>query len=294
MAFKVAAASNAALVLLLLLQLCSGSTLNHVSSRKLPYRGKVIQDGESNEEIYRQYQDKLQEYREMAFSTKSDWNVLKRTKDGIEIATFSPGDDKDCPYIRMRATMPTSASSLYNFMSFANWKIFMPIINPFYHGINVENEFMVQGKKLILARKRSTSILGFGRRDFSLLAVISDVGSRDDETLVSGTISVIAPQLIPRYPGFTRAFQDMVCFYKPVGRHSDGTHQTELTIMLRTDLNDSTQDGAGGAVPMWLVVKTLGIAGSKAMQGLRKVVRRHATHRVPALVIQSNLCPGTW
>ena len=67
---------------------------------KQHYRGKVIQDGESNEEIYRHYQDKLQEYRDLAFSSRqSDWNVLKRTKDGIEIATLSTGDDCDCPYI---------------------------------------------------------------------------------------------------------------------------------------------------------------------------------------------------
>ena len=131
--------------------------------------------------------------------------------------------------------MPASATTLYNFMSFANWKIFMPILNPFYQGISVENEFTVQEKNMVVARKRSKSILGFGRRDFSLLAVTSSVGPRSD---------------IPRYEGFTRAFQDMVCFYKPVGRHSDGTQQTELTIMLRTDPNDSTHGGVGGAVPM--------------------------------------------
>ena len=281
-------AFKAAIGLLLLMKFCYGSALaNQVASGKQPsyYRGKVIQVGESNEEIYRHYQDKLQEYQDLAFSTRqSDWNILKRTNDGIEIATLSTGDDRDCPYIRMRATMPTSAPTLYNFMSFANWKIFMPIINPFYQGISVENEFTVDdGKNMVVARKRSTSILGFGRRDFSLLAVTSHVGPRSDGILVSGTISVIAPQLIPRFEGFTRAYQDMVCFCKPVGRHVDGTHQTELTIMLRTDLNDSTDGGIGGAVPMWLVVKTFGIAGSKAMQGLRKVVQRHAMHHAPTL-----------
>ena len=250
---KIISASRAAIGLLLLVTLCCGSnTGNQLESVKQHYRGKVIQDGESNEEIYRHYQDKLQEYRDLAFSSRqSDWNVLKRTKDGIEIATLSTGDDCDCPYIRMRATMPASATTLYNFMSFANWKIFMPILNPFYQGISVENEFTVQEKNMVVARKRSKSILGFGRRDFSLLtAVTSSVGPRSDGTLVSGTISVIAPMLIPRYEGFTRAFQDMVCFYKPAGRHSDGTQQTELTIMMRTDLNDSTHGGVGGAVPM--------------------------------------------
>ena len=212
----------------------------------------------------------------MAFSSKLDWNILKRTKDGMEVATFSKEGDRDCPYVRMRATMPTSAQSLYNFMSFANWKTFMPIINPFYEGMSIIDEITFGDKTLVITRKHSKSIFGFGRRDFSLLAVTSNTDPQHSGALISGTISVIAPQLIPRYKGFTRAFQDMVCFYKPAGRCADGNDQTELTIILRTDLNDSADDGTGGSVPMWLVVKTLGLAGSKALQSLYQVVRKHA------------------
>ena len=279
---KITAATNAALwFLLLVMPLCCGSTIvvqaPACDVAALPYRGKVIDDNDSSEEIYRQYQEKLREYQDMAFSKTSDWKTLKKTTDGIEISTLTSNDDKDCPYVRMKATMPTSAVKLYKFMSFSNWKVFMPIINPFYQGMSVMNEFTFQNTNMVMARKHSTSILGFGRRDFSILAITSDPAPRGDGVLVSGTISVIAPQQIPRYQGFTRAFQDMVCFYKPVGRNSDGSDQTELTIMLRTDLNDSTDGGTGGSVPMWLVVKTLGIAGSKAMQGLRKIVRKQST-----------------
>jgi hypothetical protein len=262
-----------------LIPLCWGSSPLALQAplRTVPYRGKVIEAGDSNENIYQYYEEKLREYRDIAFSTSADWKILKRTADGIEISTLVVGDDQDCPYVRMRATMPVSAEKLHNFMSFANWKTFMPIINPFYHGMSVVKELNVQKARMIMARKLSTSILGFGKRDFSLLSVTSDHGQREDGVLVSGTISVIIPQQIPRYNGFTRAFQDMVCFYKPTGRNSNANDTTELTIMLRTDLNDSADGGTGGAVPMWLVVKTLGIAGTKAMQGLRKVVRKHAT-----------------
>jgi hypothetical protein len=264
---------------LALIPLCWGSS--SLAFRDPPktilYRGKVIEAGDSNESIHRYYEEKLREYRDIAFSTSADWKVLKRTADGIEISTLVEGGDQDCPYVRMRATMPVSPENLHNFMSLANWKTFMPIINPFYHGMSVVKELNVQNARMVMARKLSTSILGFGKRDFSLLSVTSDHGRNDDGVLVSGTISVISPQQIPRYNGFTRAFQDMVCFYKPTGRNSKVNDQTELTIMLRTDLNDSTDGGTGGAVPMWLVVKTLGIAGTKAMQGLRKVVRIHAT-----------------
>lgn len=266
---------------LVVIPLCWGSSPLALRDPPRPvlYRGKVIEAGDSNESIHQCYEEKLREYRAIAFSTIADWKILKRTADGIEISTLVVGDDQDCPYVRMRATMPISAKNLHNFMSFANWKTFMPIINPFYQGISVVKELNVQNARMIMARKLSTSILGFGKRDFSLLSVTSSRGQGKDGVLVSGTISIIVPQQIPRYNGFTRAFQDLVCFYKPMGHNSKSKvhDQTELTILLRTDLNDSTDGGTGGAVPMWLIVKTLGVAGTKAMQGLRKVVRQHAT-----------------
>lgn len=241
-----------------------------------PYRGKVIEDVDTSEEIYQLYQDKLKEYQDKAFSGSIGWKTLKKTNDEIEISILPSDDDRDCPYIRMRATMPTTALKLQSFMSFKNWKTFMPLINPFYQGMSVVKEYSTETARMVMARKLSTRILGFGRRDFSLLSIVEDQNApkRDDGVLVSGSISVIAPGHIPRYQGFTRAYQDMVCFYKAVDSNSEGQDQTELTIILRTDLNDSTDGGSGGHVPMWVVAKTLGLAGSKAMKGLRKVVRK--------------------
>jgi hypothetical protein len=237
------------------------------------YRGHVIQLDDTNETIHRHYMKILRDYKDTAFSSR-EWEVLKKTKDGIEIAISFSGNDPDCPYIRMRAVMPSSAQSLFNFMGFSNWKTFMPIINPFYEGMAVMNEMTVDNKRLVVARKHSTSIFGFGKRDFSILADASGSPMMDGDVLVSGTISVISPHQIPRYRGFTRAYQDLVCFYRPLKRTQEGKDQTELTIMLRTDLNDSAEGGTGGSIPMWLVVKTFGLAGSKAMHVLRNVVRK--------------------
>mmetsp|Transcript_4995 Transcript_4995/g.8204 ORF Transcript_4995/g.8204 Transcript_4995/m.8204 type:complete len:277 (-) Transcript_4995:49-879(-) len=265
--------ANTALWLLLLMVLpqCCVSTV--VAA---PYRGKTIQNVDSGEEIYQLYQDKLQEYQDKAFSNSVGWKTLKKTNDEIEISILPSDDARDCPYIRMRATMPTTALKLQSFMSFKNWKIFMPLINPFYQGMSVVKEYSTGTAQMVMARKLSTRIFGFGRRDFSLLSIVEDhdAPKRNDGVLVSGSISVIAPEHIPRYQGFTRAFQDMVCFYKAVDSNAEGHDQTELTIILRTDLNDSTDGGSGGYVPMWLVAKTLGIAGSKAMHGLRNVVKK--------------------
>lgn len=267
--------TNAVLVWLLVLLPTSCYT-STVVARPLPYRGKVIETFDSSEEIYRLYQQKLEEYQDKAFSTSIGWKTLKKKGDDIEISILPSDDDRDCPYIRMRATMPTTAVKLQGFMSFKNWKTFMPLINPFYQGMNVVQEYSTPTAHMVMARKLSTRILGFGRRDFSLLSIVEDTNAPvlNDGVLVSGSISVIAPEQIPRYEGFTRAYQDMVCFFKPMGSTLEGEEQTELTIVLRTDLNDSTDGGSGGNVPMWVVAKTLGVAGSKAMQGLRKVVRK--------------------
>lgn len=260
------------LVAMLILHDCE-STLVTASRTRTTRRGALIGNGDTIDDISRIYHDKLAEYREKAFFG-TDWQTLRKTSDDIEVAILTSEDDKNCPYVRFRAIIPTSATKLYKFMDFSNWKIFMPIINPFYQTMNVMKEYKHGNSRIVMARKLSTRILGFGRRDFSLLSIVKDDSNNnandDGGVLVSGTISVIAPQQIPRYEGFTRAYQDLVCFYNPLG-----ADRTELTIILRTDLNDSADGGTGGSVPMWLVVKTLGIAGSKAMKGLRKVVSKH-------------------
>mmetsp|Transcript_8318 Transcript_8318/g.12810 ORF Transcript_8318/g.12810 Transcript_8318/m.12810 type:complete len:271 (+) Transcript_8318:58-870(+) len=231
-------------------------------------RGRgIINDDLSNEELYRSFRDTIQDYQDKAFSKLSKWKTLRQTRDGIEISMLD-SEGNSPPYIRFKAEIPTTAEKVYDFTGFSNWEQFMPIINPFYKSMKVVEEWSVGKAKMFLARKLSKRILCYGKRDFSLLSVV-DTSSRDDGMLVSGTLSVVSPDHIPRQSGFTRAYQDMVCFYKPLGRD-----QMELTIILKTDLNDSVEDeGTGGYFPMGIVVKTLGYTGPEAMRSLRKVLK---------------------
>jgi hypothetical protein len=115
-----------------------------------------------------------------------------------------------------------------------------------------------------LARKRTKRILTFGKRDFVFISV-ADIPHRDG-TLTSGTVSVITKRL-PRTRGYTRAFQDSVAFYRPLGKN-----KTHLTIVCRIDLNDSL--GEGGAIPMWLYVKTIGVTGARSVLAMRQYLEQ--------------------
>lgn len=116
---------------------------------------------------------------------------------------------------------------------------------------------------MILARKRTDRILAFGKRDFVFLSVTDEPLA--DGTWVSGTVSVQTPKL-PRQEGYVRAFQDSIAFYKPISEN-----RTKITIVCRIDLNDSADEaGAGGWIPMWLYVKTVGISGAKSVISMRK------------------------
>ena len=229
-----------------------------------PYRGKLLGQFISPEVLYTAYKEVQKEYLEKSESTA--WKIVK-SKDGVEIAIMESKEDPNCPFVRMRATMPASPRTIWRFMGFQNWGTFMRLINPFYEGMTVLGEYSYGGAKMTMVRKRSTRILGFGRRDFGLVSVL-DVPSSDG-VWMSGTITVISSGVIPRQPGFTRAFQDSICVYKPLPND-----ETEMTIILRTDLNDSAQGGSGGFVPMWVVVKTIGSAGHRAIKGLRNHVRQ--------------------
>jgi hypothetical protein len=68
--------------------------------------------------------------------------------------------------------------------------------------------------RMILCRKRMKRLLAFGKRDLVFLSVTEDEPLADG-TRVSGTVSV-RTNLLPRVPGYTRAFQDSIAFYKPV------------------------------------------------------------------------------
>ena len=49
-----------------------------------------------------------------------------------------------------------------------------------------------------------------------------------------------------------------------------GNPRTKLTIVFRIDLNDSREGGAGGFVPMWMYVKTVGKTGMLSVQNMKK------------------------
>ena len=123
---------------------------------------------------------------------------------------------------------------------------------------------------MILARKRTQRILAFGKRDFTFLSV-TDQPIYDPHTkekiLVSGTVSVHTPTL-PRKKGYTRAYQDSIAFYKPLRNNT----QTHITIVCRIDLNDSSENGSGGFMPMWLYVKTIGVTGNRSVISMRNAL----------------------
>ena len=110
-------------------------------------------------------------------------------------------------------------------------------------------------------------MLTFAKRDFTFVQV-SDV-PRDDGVWVSGTVSVITEKL-PRVKDYTRAFQDSIAFYEEVPPAGEGeSPRTKITIVCRIDLNDSSEDGDGGNIPMWIYVKTVGSAGVLTIKNMR-------------------------
>lgn len=238
------------------------------------------------------------------------WTVLKETDDGVQIAMLSHPSDPSCPYVRMSAVMPGSIQDVWDFLQLDNWEETMPHMDPFYEGLTVlgkyhhnlstDSKVNAESKKkkiqiksrffsknnddlsgtnnnsveMILARKRTKRLLTFGKRDFTFVSV-SDV-PQSDGIWVSGTVSVISSKL-PRKKSYTRAFQDSIAFYKPlppVITNDNGIsvtkHQTALTIVCRIDLNDSTDGGEGGGIPMWIYVKTIGTTGVLSIQNMRK------------------------
>ena len=241
-------------------------SINAIPDRKnvsTLYRGKYIGNLISSESLYSTYKEVQKDY--LQKNESKDWKIV-RSKDRVEISILKSIDDPYCPFIRMRAVMPATPKTLSLFMGFQNWGTFMRLINPFYDGITILREYSYGDARMTMVRKKSTRILGFGRRDFGLVSVLDT--PRSDGVCMSGTFSIISAGLIPHQPGFTRAFQDSICVYKPMPND-----ETEMTIILRTDLNDSTDGGSGGFVPMWAVVKTIGTAGYQAIKGLRNHVQ---------------------
>ena len=259
------------------------STNTHVSVTTTSFsdqtgleRGKPLGNTITAQDLHQAYREIQQEYHSKAFVSK-DW-VLLNSKDGVEVSLLHHSSDPNCPYIKMTAIMPSTPQECWNFLSLSNWDETMPLMDPFYEGVSIYNSYHNKGVSMTLARKRTKRLVGLlGKRDF-LFVSVADVPKKDG-TLVSGTVSVIAPQLVPRQAGYTRAFQDSIAFYEPL---ESGT-KTHLTIICRMDLNDSGAEGEGGSMPMWLYVKTIGATGARSVLSMRNYLELHLqkTRQVP-------------
>jgi hypothetical protein len=76
---------------------------------------------------------------------------------------------------------------------------------------------------------------------------------------------------------------------------------SDLTIVCRIDLNDSGEDGAGGFIPMWLYVKTIGHTAAASVNSMRQALIKEQCdaldkNRGARLVLgcESNTLSGWW
>ena len=130
----------------------------------------------------------------------------------------------------------------------------------------------------------------------------SDNGDESDTNNRKRSSSSSSLPSLRRNKSYTRAFQDSIAFYKPVpGRgvasSSSQSHiattpneatgsgddsallsRTKLTIVCRIDLNDSSEEGTGGCIPMWLYVKTIGVTGARSVLNMRRALLEEEEH----------------
>ncbi len=248
--------------------------LHDEASHSTPKRGKFVGETFDARDLYEAYKEVETEYHTKAFRDSSKWKILA-SRQQVEVSMMEHPSDPNCPYVRMVAIIPTSIQDCWNWLSLSNWPTNMPKMDPFYEGIELFGNFDYKGVNMILARKRTKRILAFGKRDMVFLSV-SDQPLADG-TWVSGSVSVQTPQ-ISRQSGYTRAFQDSIAFYKPLERNT----QTQLTIVCRIDLNDSSADGAGGWIPMWLYVKTIGATGLRSFTSMRDEIMLETSRSIIA------------
>ena len=232
-------------------------------------RGKRIPTSFQAQDLYQAYRTVQEEYHEKAFVSK-DWKLLN-SKDNADISILQHASDPSCPYIKMEAVIGVSVEECWDWLRLENWKVNMNKMDPFYEGHSIVAEKDFRGVSMTLATKRTKRIVTFGKRDFVFVSV-ADL-PRPDGTWVSGTVSIISDQL-PRKKSYTRAFQDSIAFYKPLDENT-----TKLTIVCRIDLNDSSEDGEGGAIPMWLYVKTIGSTGVRSIHTMRYHLEKERRER---------------
>lgn len=158
-----------------------------------------------------------------------------------------------------------------DFLDMSNWGTNMPKMDPFYDGLDVYGEYEHDGIRMKLARKTIKRLVTFGKRDFAFVSV-SDHPRSNDGAWVSGTVSVVT-DAIPRMAGYVRAYQDSVAFYEALDDDpSTGMKRMKLTIVFRLDLNDLTDGGDGGYVPMFVYVKTVGTTGMASVQTMKRLI----------------------
>jgi START domain len=169
--------------------------------------------------------------------------------------------------VRMNGIIDAPVQRCWDFLKVDRWDESMPKMDPFYEGVTVVGEYShpESGVDMTLCRKTTKRILAFGKRDLVFLSVVDR--PLEDGTWVSGSVSVVTPH-VPRHPGYTRAFQDSIAFYRPL----DNNTRTNLTIVCRIDLNDSGRDGSGGWIPMWLYVKTIGVTAVESVLRMRHAI----------------------
>lgn len=229
-----------------------------------PQRGKHLSSPIDARDLYQAYREIQSDYKNKAFGRERDWKSLNQ-KNGVEVSMLEHPEDPTCPYVRMKGIFPVSVEECWNFLSLSNWDYSMPKMDPFYEGVSIHGEYRHDKVAMMLCRKRTKRIFAFGKRDLVFLSVKDE--PLPDGTWVSGTVSVHS-DILPRQPGYTRAFQDSIAFYKPLA----GNTKTELTIMCRIDLNDSGEDGTGGFIPMWLYVKAIGKTGTQSVIRMRNAL----------------------
>ena len=260
----------------------SATSSDPIQQRSSIERGKHLGHVITPQDLHKAYREIQEDYHAKAFGSNG-WTLLN-AKDGINISMLHHSSDPDCPYVKMTSIMPVSPQDCWNFLALTNWDKTMPYMDPFYEGVSIFKTHHHRGVSMTLARKRTKRLLALGKRDF-LFVSVADLPLRDG-TLVSGTVSVVAPHVAPRQKGYTRAFQDSIAFYKPL----DSGSKTELTIICRIDLNDSGPDGEGGFMPMWLYVKTIGATGARSVLSMRNYLERARQQNVVLAASDAAAC----
>jgi len=260
------------------------SSANSAADHHHPHRGKVIGANVKAADLAAAYQSIKSEYESLALNptsstTDDNWQLLSSHRDGSKVHMLEHPADPNCPYIRMTSVMPGTMQQVWDFLDLKNWSTSMPKMDPFYENLTVLGQYQHSNLPMKLARKTTSRIVTFGKRDFTFVSVSDKRASRDGSKWVSGTVSVVT-ESIPPYQGYVRAYQDSIAFYERMDSDDrNGTPQMKLTIVFRLDLNDSRMGGGGGYIPMWIYVKTVGATGMASVQNMKRELESMAEER---------------